>query len=72
MLVKINGDPMKFDWEQVREFATQPINVEFTYGTEHLISADLNPINAPQHVWDGIVHFPDAVATAFHFVSKLF
>lgn len=43
----------------------QPLNVDFSYGSHHLISADLNPLNAPQHVWDGFVQ-------ASHMIINLF
>jgi hypothetical protein len=31
--------------EQGAEYISQPINVDFAYGTYHLVSADMNPVS---------------------------
>lgn len=72
MLVRINGLPIQevpskvaYVADTVSEIAFQPLNVELTYGSHHLVSADLNPLNAPHHVLEGIQHLG-------HFFINLF
>lgn len=79
MLIKISGTPivditnqMGITAEQLQDLVTTPINVEFVFGTHHLIGTDLNPINAPKHLIDGFNHLPENIASVSHFIVNLF
>lgn len=68
MLIRMNGTPLEHIADTahvVVDVVTTPVNVDISMGSCHLISADLNPINAPQHVWDGFVQ-------ASHMIINLF
>lgn len=69
MLVKLNGLPIEQVADsisqtayQVNDIITQPLTIEFAYGNYHLVSADLNLINAPHHIVDGFIHVIDIIS----------
>lgn len=59
MLIKINNVPLDVDTfardymdvtSDITEAITQPLTVAWSFGENHLISYDVNPINLPQHI----------------------
>jgi hypothetical protein len=43
----------------ITEVIDQPITVGFHIGNLHVESADLNPVNIPEHIANGINHLID-------------
>lgn len=70
MLVKINNIPLNVDTfardyvdvsEDIIDIMTQHLSVDITVGSAHLISADLNPINTPEHILNVAKHIIEFV-----------
>ena len=68
MLIRINNLPLNIDTfghsyvemaNDVTEVITQPLTVAMNIGGTHILSADMNPINAPQHIVDAFSHVID-------------
>ncbi|OPH61743.1 hypothetical protein BC351_00435 [Paenibacillus ferrarius] len=68
MLIRINNAPLEVDSfaqtyieasNELTKVITQSINVELSVGGSHLISADMNPINAPHYIIKAINHLVD-------------
>jgi hypothetical protein len=78
VLVRINGaiipevaESVVDGFKEVTEYISQDAIIDVSFGGYHIISADLNPINMPRHIVDGIVHLPERVASAFDFVTNI-
>ncbi len=65
MLIKINNVPLNVDTfardysdvaDDISEVITQPLTLGFHIGDVQIESADLNPVNIPQHIANALNH----------------
>lgn len=65
MLIRINSIPLNVDTfardyvdvaNDITDVITQPLTVGFHLGNFQVESADLNPVNIPQHIANAIDH----------------